>query len=197
MSEMRKGADALWPKLDRLNEMVTEMINDYGQIKPEIRECEARHQQLENKLRHVVEGQKKNNIIIFGLKEQREESYFETLAKVVKWLSETVNVETTSRSIDYVTRLGGREGERPILIKFTSFSKKLEVLKNMRNLAGPKVRVDEDFSIGDRKTRKDLVPCLKEAKNWGHRAFLRKDVLIVNGRTHDLSYLRENTQLEA
>jgi hypothetical protein len=37
---MRKGTDALGPKFDRLSEIVTEMINNYGQIKQAIRECE-------------------------------------------------------------------------------------------------------------------------------------------------------------
>jgi hypothetical protein len=42
-----------------------------------------------------------------------------------------------------------------------------------------------------------LVPYLKYAKKWDNRAFLRKDGLIVNRRTYDLSYLKENIQLEA
>jgi hypothetical protein len=67
----------------------------------------------------VDEGQRKNNIIIFGLKEEGEESYSETLDMVVKRLSETMKIETTSGNIDYVIRLGRRKGERPILIKFT------------------------------------------------------------------------------
>jgi hypothetical protein len=70
--------------------------------------------------------------------------------------------------------VGRRKWERPILIKFTSFSKKLEVLKNKRNLAGSKVSVDEDFSAEDRKTRKDLVPYLKDAKKWGSQSFHEK-----------------------
>jgi hypothetical protein len=41
------------------------------------------------------------------------------------------------------------------LVAFTSFSKKLEVLKNKRNLAGSKVRVDEDLSIQGRRMRKN------------------------------------------
>jgi hypothetical protein len=49
------------------------------------------------------------------------------------------------------------------------------MLKNKRNLANSKVRVDEDISI-DRRIRKKLVPYLKDTKKWGHKAFLRKDV---------------------
>jgi hypothetical protein len=81
------------------------------------------------------------------------------MGMVVKWLSKTM-----SRNIDYVTRLGRGKRKRPILTKFTSFVKKLEVLKNKRNLAGSKVRVDEDFSTEDRRTRKELISYLKDAK---------------------------------
>jgi hypothetical protein len=48
----------------------------------------------------------------------------------------------------------------------------------------------------DRKIRRELIPYLKDAKKWGHKAFLRKHALIVNGRTYDLNYLKENIQLE-
>jgi hypothetical protein len=78
----------------------------------------------------------------------------------------------------------------------TSFWKKLEVLKNKRNLACSKVIVDEDSSIEVRKTMEDSVPYLKDAKKWSHKAFLRKDVLLLNGRKHDLSYLREKSNLK-
>jgi uncharacterized coiled-coil DUF342 family protein len=47
---MRKEIDALGQKFDQLGEMVSEMIEDYGQIKQAIRGCEMRHQGLENKL---------------------------------------------------------------------------------------------------------------------------------------------------
>jgi hypothetical protein len=66
--------------------------------------------------------------------------------------------------------LGRRRGECPILIKFTTFFKKLEVWKNKRNLIGSKIRVDEDVSTEDKKIRRELVPYLKDAKKWGHKA---------------------------
>jgi hypothetical protein len=93
--------------------------------------------------------------------------------------------------------LGRRRDECPIFIKFTSVLEKLERLKNKRNLGSSKVRVHKDFSTEAKRIRKELVPYLKDTKKWGHKTFLRKTVLIVNGWAHDLSYLRENIQLEA
>jgi hypothetical protein len=101
---------------------------------------------------------------------------------VVKWLSELIKAETTTENMDYIARFGGRRGECPILVKFASFSKNLEVLKNKRNLTGFEVKVDEDLSIEGRGRRKVLVPCLKDAKMCGHKVFLRKTVLIVSGQ---------------
>jgi hypothetical protein len=74
--------------------MVYKMIKDYSQIKQAIRKCDVRYQQLENKLRQEDEGQRKKNIIIFGLQKKKEENNFETLDMVVKWLSQSTNVET-------------------------------------------------------------------------------------------------------
>jgi hypothetical protein len=137
---MKKETDALGPRFGWLREMVSEIVKDYGQIKEASRECGARYQELGNKLRQRDEGQRKNNIIFFGLQEKREQNSFETLCVVVKWLSESMKAETTIENTVYVARLGSRRGERPILITFTSFSKKMQLFKNKRNLPGSKVR---------------------------------------------------------
>jgi hypothetical protein len=79
-------------------------------------------------------------------------------------VSESVEAEAASEDIDCVARLGGRRVERPILITFTSFSKKPEVLKNTRNLVGSKNKVDEDVSTETRRIRKKLIPYLKYKK---------------------------------
>jgi hypothetical protein len=100
-----------------------------------------------------------------------------------------------NENIDYVTRIGRRKGERLILVKFISFSKTLQVLRNKRNLAGSRIRVEEDLPMEDRKVRKELIPYLMDAKRRGHKAFLRKGSLIVDGRAYGLSYLKGNIQV--
>jgi hypothetical protein len=69
---------------------------------------------------------------------------------VVKCLAESMDVEATSENNDYAIRLR-RRGEHPTLVKFTSFSKKLEVVKNNRNSASSEVRVDKEYSTEIRK----------------------------------------------
>jgi effector-binding domain-containing protein len=68
MSEIRRGTDTLGFKFEWPSEMITEIIKDYGQIEQAIRDYDVSYQELENKLRQRDEGQRKNNIIIFGKK---------------------------------------------------------------------------------------------------------------------------------
>jgi hypothetical protein len=150
--------------LDRVSEIVGEIMNNYGQVKQAIKEWEGCQQRTEERFRCLYEERRKNNILIFGLHEGGEENYVETLETTVKFLRDTMGVEVSKENIDYLTRLGRRRGERPILVRFTSFSKKLEVLRNKKNLAGTKIRVDEDLSVEDRRIRSELIPYLKDAK---------------------------------
>jgi hypothetical protein len=79
-------------------------------------------------------------------------------------------------------------------VAFTSFSVKLEVPRNTKNLVGSKIKVHEDFSLETRKIWKGFIPYLKDTKKRGLGAFL-KDTLVVNGRTYDLDYVVKNIQL--
>lgn len=49
-------------------------------------------------------------------------------------------------------------------MKFASFSVKLEMLRNTKNLAGSQFREDENFPLEIRKTRRSSNPYLKDAK---------------------------------
>jgi hypothetical protein len=70
------------------------------------------------------------------------------------------------------------------------------VLRKTKNLLGSKFRVDEDIAWETRKIRKGFIRYLKDAKRTRHRAFLKKDKLIVNGWAYDLEYLLGSIQLE-
>jgi hypothetical protein len=48
-----------------------------------------------------------------------------------------------------------------------------------------------------RKVWKELIPYMIDARGRGHRAFLRGEKLVVNGRSYELGYLRDNIPIEA
>jgi GTP-binding protein EngB required for normal cell division len=108
-----------------------------------------------------------------------------------------MRLEMTEGSTDFTTRLGRRNGQCPILVKFTPFAIKLKVLKNTKLLVDSKIRIYEDFSPETKKVRREMIPYLREVKKRGHRAFLKKDKLKVSGVTYDIDYLRRNVQLQS
>jgi hypothetical protein len=108
-----------------------------------------------------------------------------------------MRVEMAKWQIDSVSRLGKRKGSCPILVRFTSYSKKYEILLNTRILAGSGIRIDQDYSAEIRKVRKELIPFMIDARGRGHRAFLRGEKLVVKCRSYEEGYLRENIPIQA
>jgi hypothetical protein len=100
------------------------MITNYKQTTHTLKNWEKRQQVVDSKVSLLEKGAGKITLII--LMEQRK-----------------------NRSTDYVTRLR-RIYQQPILMKHTSFSLKLEVLRNIKNFADMQIRLfffgnEEDF----------------------------------------------------
>jgi hypothetical protein len=132
---------------------------------------------------------------VFGLDERNGERY-EYMQRIVEQLvKEKMGIQEIQGHINYVKRLGKSKGNRPIFVKLTMFSKKLEVLKNINKLVGSKIRVEHDYSREVRERRRELIPYLKDARSRGHKTFIKKYKLVVNRRAYSLGELKEKIKL--
>jgi hypothetical protein len=102
---------------------------------------------------------------------------------------------STNFNMLLANRLGRGRSNRLIMVRFTTFRKKLEILENTKKLARSKIRIKQDYTWKARQMRRHLIPYLKEARNKGHMAVIKVDKLIVNGRLYELKYLKENIKL--
>ncbi|KOB74990.1 putative endonuclease-reverse transcriptase [Operophtera brumata] len=68
---------------------------------------------------------------------------------------------------------------RPIVTTFTTYGKKIAILKNKHHLKEKTIYVKEDFPQEILETRKKLQVQLQKERNEGKVAFLRYDKLIV------------------
>jgi hypothetical protein len=64
--------------------------------------------------------------------------------------------------------------------KIYFFYEKVRSVEKDKTLAGSKITVDTNFCLGVRNTQRRLIPYLMDAKGRGHRAFLKKDRLVMN-----------------
>lgn len=155
-----------------------------------------RFKKLQERCKMLEDQQRRNNIVIFGVDEVRNERSIETLNIVTDILYNKLWVENIDWWIDSTIRIGKRSGRRPIVVRFTSFNKKMEVLSKCRHLAGTGIRIENDYSPEIRKTRSELRKYLIDAKKKGHKAFIKHDKIIVNGREFNLEYCRNNVPIE-
>jgi hypothetical protein len=154
-----------------------------------------RLEQCEKKVTKAYVDPKRDNLIIFGLEEEKNESHIITFGILEKFLKEKVGIRIVEWHVDMANRLGRGRGNRLIMVRFTTFRKK-EILENTKKLVGSKIGIEQNYTWETRQIRRDLIPYLKEARNQGHRAVIKIDKLIVNGRPYELNYLKENIKFD-
>jgi hypothetical protein len=105
-----------------------------------------------------------NNLLLFGTEDYPYGSYFSTLT--IRGNTEfQMRVDVLKWHVYSVRRLSkGTEG-KPILVKLTSFRKKLEVLPTTRNLAAKNIRIEQGYDEKIKEAFRDLFPDLKDARN--------------------------------
>jgi hypothetical protein len=109
---------------------------------------------VEEEHNFVDECRWRNDILIFGIEECLQESYFDTLKITEGILKMKLKVGISSWNIESFCRLSKKRGGRPFLVRFILFTKKLEVLNANRNLAGRKVRTGQSYSAKQWKIRR-------------------------------------------
>jgi hypothetical protein len=103
-------------------------------------------------------------LLTFGIDEYPHESYFGTLKITEEFLRTKMKVSIMNWHIDSVMGIGRRRDSRPILVRFTSYSTKIEVLKGTRNLALTNIITGQDYGIETRIIRRELISYLKDAR---------------------------------
>lgn len=141
-----------------------------------------------------IEGQaRRNNMIVYGLAEEGQESWEDTEVKVRAFFKEDMGVQEVL-SIERCHRLGPkRRGHtsRPIILKFSFFKDKTRVMKKASTLKGKAISVSDDFTRAVRARRKLLVPHLKYFRNKNKKASISLDKLNVEGVTFVVNEERE------
>ena len=88
-----------------------------------------------------------------------------------------------------------REGfKRPILMEVRTTNVKMEIIRKKNKLIGTEIYVREDYTKEVQKQIKDLVKCMKIAREQGHEATLTYNNLKINGRMYTLVQLGEEEQ---
>lgn len=146
---------------------------------------------------------RRKNIVIRGVEDKDKEKGEETMCEMITVIQK-LGVQINKEEIDEVKRIGSykEDRQRPILAKLTSGNKKWEILNNTTKLKGTNIWIDEDYTKETMEERKRLIPIMKEAREQGHRAYLKHNKLVIDNEVYETKgegeekseKERENTQ---
>lgn len=156
-------------------------IAEVNVLKEEIYCVKVQNQILSERITSQEDYSRRDNMIVSGLKENRDE----VCRKVaIDFLKEAFNMD----NVDIVRthRLGGGDHHRKLIIRFKNHADKEHVMKNRRVLKDkkPGVYVDDDFSQETARRRGSLLPVLRELKKIDPKAHLRGDKIFSRGRLY-------------
>lgn len=145
----------------RLNERIKIVEDNICRKEQEIRK-------LEDKIEQIQQGNKLNNICIYGLSVDKNENLLERVKNVIN-----NSIKLMVRDTDIVTcyRVGiNASRPQPVIVKFETQAIRNSVLLNCKNLKGTSMGITEDL------TKKRLTLYRRAQEVFG-----RKSVFIRNG----------------
>lgn len=167
---------------------ISDINSEIRAVKTKVTILENRDKQYSEQLNFIQKELRKNNLIIFGLVEEDEE---DILQKVLDLFNNTLKVSVEATEINITYRFGKKEKSRPVLVKFVTTFKKIEVLKNGKLLKNTQVAISNDLTKEDREKQKILRDHLKIAKAENLEAKIVRNQLLVNSTFFNVNQLME------
>lgn len=149
---------------------------------------------LQEKIKYMDNEKRRNNLLVFGAKENQHENLIDEVKKIIETQTEA---KVENYEINKAYRLGVRgKNTRPILVSFTTSWKRDEVMrKNSKSTSD--IYFKEDLSKETLEKRRELIPKLKEEREKGKIAYIRGDKLIIREPREDSRDKRKRNSLES
>ena len=166
-------------------------------LKSQVSQSKSDHNKLLEKVNRLENQSRRDNLLFYGFKEERNEdetaikrklfNLLTTQMRLAPHVVENMKVVRCHRKGPYVQ---GRD--RPIIVKMHWFQDRKVIWESKSHLKGTEFYINEDFSDLTESRRRDLYPILKAARNnakYRDNVSINVDRLILNGRTYTVEQL--------
>ena len=134
-----------------------------------------------------LEGRsRRNNLRILGIKEDPRESWEECENKIYDSLEEKLEMDTSNIYIERAHRVGEKSNdkERAIVVQFSFYKDKINILRNCKKLKGTAISIFEDFIQETMQIRKEKLKEVLANRKQAKISYLQyKSVICKEGRT--------------
>lgn len=179
-----------------LSNNITKLAKENEAIKTVVKNHDERLENIEKRNNTQDSIDRSANIVIYGI---QGNNFGDILDKVLVLLKNLVP-EVTKYQIKGLIKLGkgGWNTDGPIKANLTSSILKNDIMRSKHKIQNKTIRITEDLTPETREIRKKLAPFSLAEKNKGHKVFMRRDSLVINGRAWTLSELenKEDVQME-
>lgn len=146
-----------------------------------ISRLEKENQELKTKIEILERKEKKNNIVIYGLK---GESTVISPGFICNKLNEITDETITEADISNVYKLGKKE-DCPVKIEFVSYLKKSAVIRNGTKLKGTEISISHDLTEQQRQLNRILRKHLYLARQNNHtKCYIKQNKLYVDDNVY-------------
>lgn len=194
MDEIKNMFATISANMQAMDNKLSEVMGELRDTKVENEVMRKQIKMQEEKIASLERDIRRKNLVIKGIPDNESEHFEQTTEKVAK-ICETLGVDfKPENDLDEARRLGrpATDKQRPVLLKLTTMNKKMEILAKTRALKGTNIWIDEDFPKDIQEERKLLIPKLKEARSKGHKAQLKYNKLIINGKIHCVNDIKQS-----
>jgi len=152
-------------------------------IQQELEKSKLDRRELLRKNIDLEARSRRNNLIFYGIEEDKDESNEQSEQKIISFLKEKLQLQGNDKKslgIQRAHRLGKPSNKtRPIIVLFSDYIHKEEVRGKRHSLKAP-FGISEDFPYAVRKARQSLIPQLKELKKTVPRATIAYPARLVS-----------------
>ncbi|XP_065675873.1 uncharacterized protein LOC136092081 [Hydra vulgaris] len=134
---------------------------------------------VKKKLREMEDRSRRNNLRVDGIKEEDNETWCDSEAKVLKLFDEQLGLKSIKIERAHRTRLRNNKKPRTIVLKLLDFKDKIAILKKSSTLKGKNIYINEDFCAETNLIRKELKEKMKVERHAGKFAYVSYDKLII------------------
>jgi len=145
-------------RLDGIDAKLGQIVNDMNELKQENKQLKNKIENQEKRIEFLERDARKKNLVIMGVSDEEDEGESEMLEKITLVMNNIGVVMDKEMELEDYIRLGKYKetGMRPILIKLRKYSKKMEILKQAKNLKDTDIWINEDFTKEVQEERKKI-----------------------------------------
>lgn len=182
LDETDKNIESLTDRMSQVEKEIKEVTKKTNAMASsnvnlgEIQETMRVHQK---KLVELEDRSRRSNLVVFGIKETKDETPETLRQKVIKEIIED-KLGVCCSSVARIHRLGKASSNRPVILYFQNYLEKQEVLRKSGKLKGSRIFLQNDFSVETRRKRKNLWQSAKTDKENGKKVSLVNDRLRID-----------------